>query len=410
MEPTHRKFSVREIRQDFPSLHQQVYDKNLIYFDNGATSQKPQVVIDAINHYYAKSNANIHRGVHFLSQQATNDYEAAREVIREYINAPKKEEIIFTKGTTDSINLVAFSFGELLQKGDEIILSTMEHHSNIVPWQMLAERKGLVIKVIPINKKGELDMEAYASLLNSNTKIVAVTHVSNTLGTINPIEKIIEMAHAVGAKVLVDGAQSIQHLKVDMQVLNCDFYAFSGHKVFGPTGIGVLYGKETLLDAMPPYQGGGDMIEKVSFKQTTYNELPFKFEAGTPHISGAICLGKALEYLDQFDIKEIESYEHELMDYAQDLLSTFENLSIIGTAKQKTSVVSFHVHNIHPFDIGTLLDKQGIAVRTGHHCTQPLMDFYQIPGTVRASFAFYNTREEVDKFVEAVEKSINMLS
>lgn len=410
MEPTHRKFSVREIRQDFPSLHQQVYDKNLIYFDNGATSQKPQVVIDAINHYYAKSNANIHRGVHFLSQQATNDYEAAREVIREYINAPKKEEIIFTKGTTDSINLVAFSFGELLQKGDEIILSTMEHHSNIVPWQMLAERKGLVIKVIPINKKGELDMEAYASLLNSKTKIVAITHVSNTLGTINPIEKIIEMAHAVGAKVLVDGAQSIQHLKVDMQVLNCDFYAFSGHKVFGPTGIGVLYGKEALLDAMPPYQGGGDMIEKVSFKQTTYNELPFKFEAGTPHISGAICLGKALEYLDQFDIKEIESYEHELMDYAQDLLSTFENLSIIGTAKQKTSVVSFHVHNIHPFDIGTLLDKQGIAVRTGHHCTQPLMDFYQIPGTVRASFAFYNTREEVDKFVEAVEKSINMLS
>lgn len=410
MEPTHRKFSVREIRQDFPSLHQQVYNKNLIYFDNGATSQKPQVVIDAINHYYAKSNANIHRGVHFLSQQATNDYEAAREVIREYINAPKKEEIIFTKGTTDSINLVAFSFGELLQKGDEIILSTMEHHSNIVPWQMLAERKGLVIKVIPINKKGELDMEAYASLLNSKTKIVAITHVSNTLGTINPIEKIIEMAHAVGAKVLVDGAQSIQHLKVDMQVLNCDFYAFSGHKVFGPTGIGVLYGKEALLDAMPPYQGGGDMIEKVSFKQTTYNELPFKFEAGTPHISGAICLGKALEYLDQFDIKEIESYEHELMDYAQDLLSTFENLSIIGTAKQKTSVVSFHVHNIHPFDIGTLLDKQGIAVRTGHHCTQPLMDFYQIPGTVRASFAFYNTREEVDKFVEAVEKSINMLS
>lgn len=410
MEPSFRKFSVREIRQDFPSLHQQVYNKNLIYFDNGATSQKPQMVIDAINTYYAKSNANIHRGVHFLSQQATNDYEYAREEVREFINAEKKEEIIFTKGTTDSINLVAFSFGELLQKGDEIIISTMEHHSNIVPWQMLAERKGLELKVIPINKRGELDLDAYKNLLSSKTKLVSVTHVSNTLGTINPIEEIITLAHAVGAKVMIDGAQSIQHLKVDVQVLNCDFFAFSGHKVFGPTGIGILYGKEALLEAMPPYQGGGDMIEKVTFKKTTFNELPFKFEAGTPHISGAICLGKALEYVSQFDMKEIEAYEHELTDYAQDLLSTFENISIIGTAKNKASVVSFHAHNIHPFDLGTLLDKQGIAVRTGHHCTQPLMDFYQIPGTVRASFAFYNTREEVDKFVEAVEKSISMLS
>ncbi len=410
MEPSFRKFSVREIRQDFPSLHQQVYNKNLIYFDNGATSQKPQMVIDAINTYYAKSNANIHRGVHFLSQQATNDYEYAREEVREFINAEKKEEIIFTKGTTDSINLVAFSFGELLQKGDEIIISTMEHHSNIVPWQMLAERKGLELKVIPINKRGELDLDAYKNLLSSKTKLVSVTHVSNTLGTINPIEEIITLAHAVGAKVMIDGAQSIQHLKVDVQVLNCDFFAFSGHKVFGPTGIGILYGKEALLEAMPPYQGGGDMIEKVTFKKTTFNELPFKFEAGTPHISGAICLGKALEYVSQFDMKEIEAYEHELTDYAQDLLSTFENISIIGKAKNKASVVSFHAHNIHPFDLGTLLDKQGIAVRTGHHCTQPLMDFYQIPGTVRASFAFYNTREEVDKFVEAVEKSISMLS
>ncbi|WP_341901978.1 cysteine desulfurase [Fluviicola taffensis] len=404
-----RKMSVREIRQDFPALRQQVYGKNLIYFDNGATSQKPQMVLDAINQYYSMDNANIHRGVHHLSQKATSEYEDARETIRRFINAEKKEEIIFTKGTTDGINLVASSFGELLSAGDEIIISSMEHHSNIVPWQMLAERKKLVLKVIPINKRGELLLEDYQNLLSSKTKLVAITHISNSLGTINPVEKIIELAHAVGAKVLIDGAQSIQHTKVDMRAMNCDFFVFSGHKVFGPTGIGVLYGKEALLDEMPPYQGGGDMISKVTFERTTYNELPFKFEAGTPHIAGGICLGTALNYLNQFNSKELEEYERDLTEYAQEMLETFENLTLIGTAKNKTSVVSFHVQGIHPFDIGTLLDKQGIAVRTGHHCTQPLMDFYQIPGTVRASFAFYNTREEIDQFIAAVEKSISML-
>jgi cysteine desulfurase/selenocysteine lyase len=404
-----RKFSVREIRQDFPALRQQVYGKNLIYFDNGATSQKPQFVLDAINQYYSKDNANIHRGVHHLSQKATTEFEAARTTIQHYLNAAKKEEIIFTKGTTDGINLVASSFGELLSAGDEIIISAMEHHSNIVPWQLLCERKKTLLKVIPINQKGELDMLAYEALLSPKTKLVAVTHISNTLGTINPIDEIIQKAHHFGAKVLIDGAQSIQHTRIDVQELNCDFFVFSGHKVFGPTGIGVLYGKEVLLNEMPPYQGGGDMIAKVTFEKTTYNELPFKFEAGTPHIAGGICLGKALAYFHQFDLKEIEKYERELAEYAQDLLSTFEEVTIIGTAKEKTSVVSFHVNGIHPFDIGTLLDKQGIAVRTGHHCTQPLMDFYKIPGTIRASFAFYNTKEEIDTFIAAVDKSIMML-
>ena len=404
-----RKFNVREIRQDFPALRQQVYGKNLIYFDNGATSQKPQMVLDAINQYYSMDNANIHRGVHHLSQKATSEYEDARETVRRFINAEKKEEIIFTKGTTDGINLVASSFGELLSAGDEIIISAMEHHSNIVPWQMLAERKKLTLKVIPINKRGELLLEEYQNLLSPKTKLVAVTHISNSLGTINPVEQIIEAAHAVGAKVLIDGAQSVQHTKVDMLAMNCDFFVFSGHKVFGPTGIGVLYGKEAILDEMPPYQGGGDMIAKVTFERTTYNELPFKFEAGTPHIAGGICLGTALNYLSRFDPKELEEYERDLTEYAQEMLETFENITLIGTAKNKTSVVSFAVQGIHPFDIGTLLDKQGIAVRTGHHCTQPLMDFYQVPGTVRASFAFYNTREEIDQVIAAVEKSISML-
>lgn len=409
MNQNKRKFSVREIRQDFPALRQQIYGKNLIYFDNGATSQKPQMVLDAIQQYYSKDNANIHRGVHHLSQKATNEYEASREFIQRYINAAKKEEIIFTKGTTDGINLVANSFSDLLQVGDEILISAMEHHSNIVPWQMVCERKKLILKVIPINKRGELDMAAFEQLLSSKTKLVAVTHISNALGTINPIKEIIDSSHAIGAKVLIDGAQSIQHLKVDVQDLNCDFFVFSGHKVFGPTGIGVLYGKSHLLEEMPPYQGGGDMIAKVTFEKTTYNELPFKFEAGTPHIAGGICLGTALQYLDQFDLNEIAHYEKELAEYAQDLLSTFEDVRIIGTAKQKTSVVSFVVDGVHPFDIGTLLDKQGIAVRTGHHCTQPLMDFYGIPGTVRASFAFYNTKEEIDTFIAAFERSIGML-
>ena len=404
-----RKFNVREIREDFPALRQTVYGKNLIYFDNGATSQKPQMVIDAINKYYSKDNANIHRGVHHLSQKATTEYEAARTTIANYLNAGAAHEIIFTKGTTDGINLVASSFGTLLKAGDEIIISAMEHHSNIVPWQMLCERVGCILKVIPISKKGELLIEEYEKLLNNNTKLVSITHISNTLGTINPIKKIIQKAHEVGAKVLVDGAQSIQHTSVDVKELDCDFFVFSGHKVFGPTGIGVLYGKEAILNKMPPYQGGGDMILKVTFERTTYNELPFKFEAGTPHIAGAICLGKAFEYLQQFDLKDIEKHELELADYAKDLLLTFEGLHLIGDAKNKTSVVSFIVDGIHPFDLGTILDKQGIAVRTGHHCTQPLMDFYKIPGTVRASFAFYNTKEEIDAFIKALEKGISML-
>lgn len=404
-----RKFSIREVRNDFPALRQHIYNKPLIYFDNGATSQKPQSVLDAINTYYSKDNANIHRGVHYMSQQATQEYEDSRIFIGKYINSKKTEEIIFTKGTTDGINLIASSYGEKLQKGDEVIISAMEHHSNIVPWQMMCERRGCELKVIPIHKSGELDMNAFELLLSKKTKLVSVTHISNTLGTINPIKSIIEKSHQVGAVVVIDGAQSIQHERIDVQDLNCDFFVFSGHKVFGPTGIGVLYGKEKLLDEMPPYQGGGDMISKVTFERTTYNELPFKFEAGTPHIAGGICLGKALNYLDSFSIDEIKAYENELHDYLQDMISTFEDVEIIGTAKQKTSVVSFHVDGIHPFDLGTLLDKQGIAVRTGHHCTQPLMDFYKIPGTVRASLAFYNTKEEVDTFIRAVEKSISML-
>ena len=408
-EGTKKQFNVREIREQFPALRQLIYNKNLIYFDNGATSQKPQVVLDAINNYYSKDNANIHRGVHYMSQKATTEYEAARKTIQTYLHAKKSEEIIFTKGTTDGINLVAYSYGELLSAGDEILITAMEHHSNIVPWQMLCERKNLTLRVAPINKKGELILEEFDKLLSTKTKLVAVTHISNTLGTINPVKELIQKAHAVGAKVLVDGAQSIQHMPIDVIDMDCDFFVFSGHKVFGPTGIGVLYGKETLLDKMPPYQGGGDMIAKVTFERTTYNELPFKFEAGTPHIAGGICLGKAFEFLSTIDMVAVQQYEKELAEYAQDLLDTFEGMRIIGEAKKKTSVVSFVMDGIHPFDIGTLLDKQGIAVRTGHHCTQPLMDFYGIPGTVRASLAFYNTRQEVDTFIAAVERSINML-
>ena len=404
-----RKFNVNEIREDFPLLRQLVYGKNLIYFDNGATTQKPQIVIDAITKYYSKDNANIHRGVHYLSQIATNDFEESRKVIQKYINASKSEEIIFTKGTTDAINLVSNSFGELLSEGDEILISAMEHHSNIVPWQMLCERKGCVLRIIPINEEGEIIQEEYDKLLSNKTKLVAITHISNTLGTINPVRTMTEKAHAVGAKMLIDGAQSIQHKKIDVLDIDCDFFVFSGHKVFGPTGIGVLYGKEAILDEMPPYQGGGDMIAKVSFEKTTYNELPFKFEAGTPHIAGAICLGTAIQYLNTLDMDAVLRYEADLADYAEGLLDTFEGLRIIGQAKKKTSVVSFVIDGIHPFDLGTLLDKQGIAVRTGHHCTQPLMDFYKIPGTTRASFAFYNTKEEIDIFIGAVERAISML-
>jgi cysteine desulfurase/selenocysteine lyase len=406
---TKKAFNVRAIREQFPALSQKIYNKNLIYFDNGATSQKPAMVLDAINQYYSKDNANIHRGVHFMSQHATTEYETARKTIQTYIHAKSSDEIIFTKGTTDGINLIASSYGELLAEGDEILITAMEHHSNIVPWQMLCQRKKLTLKVAPINLKGELITEEFDRLLTDKTKLVSVTHISNTLGTINPIAEIVKKAHAVGAKVVVDGAQSIQHMAIDVQALDCDFFVFSGHKVFGPTGIGVLYGKEALLEKMPPYQGGGDMIAKVTFERTTYNELPFKFEAGTPHIAGGICLGKAFEFLNGLDLQAIQTYEKEITEYAQDLLDTFEDLSIIGEAKHKTSVVSFSIKGIHPFDIGTLLDKQGIAVRTGHHCTQPLMDFYKIPGTIRASFAFYNTKEEIDTFIEAVDRSMNLL-
>jgi len=406
---TKKAFNVRAIREQFPALSQKIYNKNLIYFDNGATSQKPAMVLDAINQYYSKDNANIHRGVHFMSQHATTEYETARKTIQTYIHAKSSDEIIFTKGTTDGINLIASSYGELLAEGDEILITAMEHHSNIVPWQMLCQRKNLTLKVAPINLKGELITEEFDRLLTDKTKLVSVTHISNTLGTINPVAEIIKKAHVVGAKVVVDGAQSIQHMAIDVQAMDCDFFVFSGHKVFGPTGIGVLYGKEALLEKMPPYQGGGDMIAKVTFERTTYNELPFKFEAGTPHIAGGICLGKAFEFLNGLDLQAIQTYEKEITEYAQDLLDTFEDLSIIGEAKHKTSVVSFSIKGIHPFDIGTLLDKQGIAVRTGHHCTQPLMDFYKIPGTIRASFAFYNTKEEIDTFIEAVDRSMNLL-
>ncbi|PIE87101.1 MAG: cysteine desulfurase CsdA [Bacteroidetes bacterium] len=402
-------FDVQKIREDFPTLRRSVNGKDLVYFDNGATSQKPQVVIDAINDYYTNNNSNIHRGVHFLSQLATSQYEEARKIIQEYINAPLSEEVLFTKGTTDSINLVASSLGELFSEGDEIIISAMEHHSNIVPWQMLCERKGCILKVIPISESGELKMDEFDRLLSNKTKLVSVTHISNTLGTINPIEEIIKKTHEAGGYVMIDGAQSVQHIPVDVQALDCDFFAFSGHKVFGPTGVGILYGKKEILDQMPPYQGGGDMIAKVTFEKTTYNELPHKFEAGTPNISGGICLGTALSYLSEMDLNAIHAHEMELAAYAEEKLLQFEGMRIIGTAQRKTSVVSFVVDGIHPFDVGTLLDKQGIAVRTGHHCTQPLMDFYQIPGTIRASFAFYNTKEEIDVFIKALERSLNML-
>ena len=403
------KFDVQRIRKDFPILNRKIYGKDLIYFDNGATSQKPQLVIDAIQKYYTTDNSNIHRGVHFLSQEATSQYEQARKTIQKYINAAHSEEVLFTKGTTDSINLIAFSLGETLKKGDEIVISAMEHHSNIVPWQMLCDRKECVLRVIPINADGELMMDEFHSLLNEKTKLVSITHISNTLGTINPVEEITKAAHAVGALVFLDGAQSIQHMKVDMQALDCDFYAFSGHKVFGPTGVGILYGKRNILNALPPYQGGGDMIAKVSFEKTTYNELPHKFEAGTPDIAGGICLGKAIEYLSSLDIRQLQQHEQDLGKYAENELKSMKGVRIIGTAKNKISVISFIIEGAHPFDVGTLLDKQGIAIRTGHHCTQPLMDIFKIPGTIRASFAFYNSKEEVDIFITALKRSVAML-
>ena len=401
---------IERIRSLFPILERKVHGKPLVYFDNAATTQKPQSVIDRISEYYSSENANIHRGVHHLSQIATQDYEDARIRIKNYIGATKENEIIFTKGTTDGINLIASSFGELLNKGDEVLISAMEHHSNIVPWQLLAERKEIVLKVIPIHPDGTLDMESYTALLSEKTKLVSITHISNTLGTINPIETIINQAHQFGAKILIDGAQSIQHGEINVTKLNCDFFVFSGHKIFGPTGVGILYGKESILDRMPPYQGGGDMIKRVSFDKTSYNELPFKFEAGTPNIVGGLALGAAVKFMESIDTEKAFPYEKKLLSYAENELADIQDLKVYGTSALKTSLVSFNVGKIHPFDIGTLLDKQGIAVRTGHHCTQPLMDFYGIPGTIRASFSIYNTKEEVDTFTHALKRAIKVLS
>jgi len=404
------KEEIEHIRADFPILNEKIYNKDLIYFDNAATTQKPRCVVEKIEYAYFHLNANIHRGVHYLSLKATEAHEAARLTAAKFLHAEKKEEIVFTRGTTESINLVAFSFGEAFcSAGDEVVISAMEHHSNIVPWQMLCERKAMKLRVIPVSENGELDMTAYSSLLNKKTRIVSVTHVSNVLGTINPVKEIIQIAHEKNIPVLIDGAQAVPHLAVDVQELDADFYVFSGHKIYGPTGIGVLYGKEKWLNAIPPYQGGGEMISTVTFEKTTYSELPFKFEAGTPDYVGSTALAEALRYVDQIGLDKIAAYENELLRYAEQRLKEIENIHIIGTAKNKSSVLSFLVDGIYPYDIGMLLDKLGIAVRTGHHCAQPIMDVYGIPGTVRASFAFYNTKEEIDRFTEALKKVVNML-
>jgi cysteine desulfurase/selenocysteine lyase len=401
---------IQKIRADFPILSQKVNGKPLVYFDNGATSQKPQVVIDAISTYYSKYNANIHRGVHTLSQLATDAYEQSRNTIQKHINAKQNYEIIFTSGTTFGINLVANGFASLLDAGDEVLVSALEHHSNIVPWQFLCEKTGAKLVVIPMNEKGELILSEFDNLLSEKTKIVAVNHISNALGTVNPIEYIIKKAHLVGAAVLIDGAQATPHLRPDVQALDCDFYVFSGHKVCGPTGVGILYGKEDWLRKLPPYQGGGEMIAEVTFEKTTYADLPHKFEAGTPNIEGGIVLGTAIDYMNTIGFDNIATYEHELLLYGTKRLQEIEGLTIYGTSENKASVISFNLEGIHPYDIGTIIDKLGIAVRTGHHCAQPIMNFYNIPGTLRASFAFYNTKEEIDIFVEAVIKAQMMLS
>lgn len=402
-------YNVEEIRADFPILGREVYGKPLVYFDNGATTQKPRCVVDAITDEYYSVNANVHRGVHFLSQQATELHEASRETVRKFINARSTNEIVFTRGTTESINLLVSSFGEaFMQEGDEVIVSTMEHHSNIVPWQLLQARKGIVLKVIPMNDRGELLQDEYEKLFSPRTRIVSVAHVSNVLGTVNPVRDMIVTAHTHGVPVLVDGAQSIPHMPVDVQALDADFYVFSGHKVYGPTGVGVLYGKEDWLDKLPPYQGGGEMIQHVSFERTTFNELPFKFEAGTPDYIGTTGLAKALDYVSALGMDHIAAYEHELTEYATCRLKEIPGMRIFGEASEKGSVISFLVGNIHHFDMGTLLDRLGIAVRTGHHCAQPLMQRLGIEGTVRASFGLYNTKEEVDALVAGVERVSRM--
>ncbi|MBV9468238.1 MAG: cysteine desulfurase [Abitibacteriaceae bacterium] len=403
-------FDVEAIRADFPILRQLARDKPLVYLDNAATSQKPQVVLDRLQQYYTAENANIHRGVHYLSELATREYEAARIKIQHFINARDAREIIFVRGTTEAINLVVGSYGRKnIGPGDEIIISAMEHHSDIVPWQLLCEEKGAILRVIPINDAGELLLDEYEKLLNERTKFVAVVHISNALGTINPVRRIIELAHGRGVPVLLDGAQATPHMKIDVQELDCDFYAFSGHKLFGPTGIGVLYGKQELLEAMPPYQGGGDMISSVTFEKTTYNALPYKFEAGTPHVAGVIGLGAAVDYVEKINLDVAGAYEAELLNYATEAVAAIPGLRLVGTAREKASILSFVIEGAHPSDVGMLLDTQGIAIRAGHHCAQPLMDRFCIPATARASFAFYNTRAEVDAFIAGLHRARKML-
>lgn len=401
---------IQKIRADFPILSRKVNGKPLIYFDNGATAQKPISVINAIDHYYREQNANIHRGVHTLSQEITVAYENARATVQKHLNAKQANEIVFTSGTTESINLVAHSFGKkFVSAGDEVIVTAMEHHSNILPWQQLCEEKGAILKVVPINDAGELLMEEYKKLLNAKTKIVALTHISNTLGTINPVKEVITLAHAQNIPVLVDGAQAVPHTSVDVQELDADFYCFSGHKLFGPTGVGILYGKEKWLNELPPYKVGGGTIKTVTFEKTEYADIPLRFEAGTPHIEGGIGLAAAIDYVNAIGLDKIAAYEHELLMYATEHLQKIAGVKIIGTAKNKASVISFIVAGIHAFDLGTILDQLGIAVRTGHHCTQPLMAHYCVQGTVRAAFAFYNTKEEIDEFIKGLERAINML-
>jgi len=405
-----KSFNIDEIRKDFPILERTVHGKPLVYLDNAATSQKPQAVIDSHVDFYLNHNANIHRGVYQMSTESTDAYDESRTKVKEFINAPDSREIIFTRGTTESINLVSNTFGRFnVKSGDEIIVSTMEHHANIVPWQILCGEKNAMLRVIPINEKGELLMDEYKKLLNEKTKLVSVTHISNTLGTINPVKEIIELAHEKKIPVMIDGAQAVAHMRVDVRDLDCDFYAFSGHKMFGPTGIGVLYGKAEYLEAMPPYQGGGDMIRNVSFEKTTYGEIPTKFEAGTPNIAGSIGLGIAIDYLNKLDFNQIHEHEMKMLNYATNEMEKIEGVRIIGTAKNKASVISFIVEGINPMDLGIMLDTMGVAVRTGQHCTEPLMTWYCIPGTVRASFAMYNRMEEVDIFIKSLKKAISIL-
>ena len=403
-------FDVNQIRKDFPILQREINGKPLVYLDNGATAQKPKAMIESLEQYYSHQNANIHRGVHTLSQEATAAYEEVRLKMQSYLNAKHAEEIIFTSGTTDGINLIAQSFGQLnLKEGDEVLISAMEHHSNIVPWQMICEQKGAHLKVIPIHDNGEIIFEEFEKLLTDRTKLLSIVHISNTLGTINPVKRMIDGAHKKGIPVLIDGAQAVPHMKIDVQELDADFYVFSMHKLFGPTGVGILYGKKEILESLPPYRGGGDMIKTVTFEKTTYNDLPYKFEAGTPNIADGIACGATLDYLNQLDWESIHEYESDLLHYVTEKLSSIDGLRIIGEAEQKASVISFVIDGIHSYDLGVLIDKMGIAVRTGHHCTQPLMERFGVSGTVRASFAFYNTKEEVDLLINAIERAKAML-